>query len=74
MMPIKSNPAGMTTELVVTHHGPWERDWALPLILLTIATLTAFMSWGCALWLSDLVVDIVFMSTTLHHPSDILGR
>ena len=66
MLAIKSDPAERSTELEVTHHGQMERDRALPLILPATVALTVFVASGCALWLSNLIVDIVFMSITLH--------
>ena len=74
MLTINSDPAEVSTGLEATPQNPIERDKMLPLILLGMATLTLFVASGCALWLSNLIVDIVFMSTSLHHPSDILGH
>ena len=74
MLTINSDPAEVPTGFDVPPQNPMERDRMLPLILLGMATLTLFVASGCAFWLANLIVDIVFMSTTLHHPSDILGH
>ena len=74
MLTINSDPAEVSTELEATPQNSKERDRMLPLILLGMATLALFVASGCALWLSNLIVDMVFMSTTLHSPSALLGH
>ena len=63
MNAIKSVPAERSTELAVTLHDSLENGRVLPLILPVILTmaLAAFVASGCALLLSEQIVDVLFL-------------
>ena len=63
MNAIKSVPEERSTELAVTLHDPLESGRALPLILPVMLTLVlaAFVGSGCALLLSEQIVDVLFL-------------
>ena len=74
MLMIEKALADVAREQDTEGAGSGEENVGVAVIAPVVAILTAVAAyWAVSVWFERLVYDIIYVTTTLHHPTDLLG-